>query len=201
MKLFQTAVCMAAGSSVFVQDSTVFDQQAIYFANHASHLDALLVWASLPAPVAECCVTAAAKDYWDKTSLHRFIANCLFKTVLIERKNVTRENNPLRQLHATIQQGNSLLIFPEGTRTSNCKSLRPFKSGLYHLAKSKPTLPVVPIYLHNLSRVLPKGELIPVPLMTRVFFGKPYYLNEDESREDFLIRMKAQLEGLRPHAQ
>ena len=92
--------------------------------------------------------------------------------MLIERKKVTRANNPMDQLVPVLRGGESLIIFPEGGRTTE-PEMRPFKSGLYYLGKAVPDVDLVPVYINNASRVLPKGELLPLPLLCSVIFGAP----------------------------
>jgi 1-acyl-sn-glycerol-3-phosphate acyltransferase len=165
---------------------------AIYYANHASHLDFAVVWASLPVALREQTSPAAAHDYWSKTKLRRWIALHLFQAVLIERVNVTRENNPMNALLQCLEQGRSILIFPEGTRRDD-GVIGEFKSGLYHLARSKPEVPLVPIMLDNLHRVMPKGSYAFVPIIVQVHFRAPMHLAEGETKPQFLERARAAL--------
>ena len=90
----------------------------------------------------------------------------------------------------------SVILFPEGTRGSGDEPAR-FKSGLYYIAKARPTLELVPVYLENLGRILPKGEFLPVPLLATATFGSPLRLVEGESRDAFLERARAAIIALR----
>lgn len=166
----------------------------IYFANHASHLDFAVVWAALPGHAREQLSPAAAEDYWNKTAFRRRIACGLFQAVLIPRANITRENNPIDRLSAQIQSGRSILIFPEGTRRED-GTVGEFKAGLYHLVRRFPGLPLVPVYLDNLSRILPKGSFLPVPIIAQAHFRQPIFFSPDESKADFLIRARMALLG------
>lgn len=156
----------------------------IYYANHSSHLDIILIRAALPFGQRRLLYTAAAADYWGKTRLHRWIATGLLNAVLIERKNVTRANNPIKALSKILAEGHDVLIFPEGKRNDAGTALE-FKSGLWHLAKSNPNAEVIPVLLENASRVLPKGDILPVPLICSVNFGqKP--LPYSDSCDDYI---------------
>jgi 1-acyl-sn-glycerol-3-phosphate acyltransferase len=168
---------------------------AIYFANHSSHLDFVTIWAALPKNVRARTRPVAGRDYWEKTALRRRIARDFFNAVLIERQHVTVATNPLAPMQAALEAGDSLIVFPEGTRSGD-GAIHEFKSGLYHLARGRPGIPLVPVYLQNLSRILPKGELLPVPLLGSLSIGTPIALSDDEAKSDFLTRARAAIQQL-----
>jgi len=159
----------------------------IYFANHTSMLDFVLLWSVLPDAIRRRTRPVAAHDYWSATPLRRWIAASLFRAVLIERKHVTRATNPLDPLLAILAAGESLILFPEGGRHDG-PTLAPFKSGLYHLAQKFPHVELIPVYVDNLNRVLPKGEILPIPLLCSVTFGAPFAVDLQEPKADFLVR-------------
>ena len=159
----------------------------VYFANHTSHLDAIVVWASLPASLRERTRPAAALDYWGDGRLRRFFAQRAFRAVLIERKDVRRDSNPLEALLDVLERGDSLILFPEGTRGDG-ERIGPFKGGLYHLARHRPDVELVPVHIDNLNRILPKGEFLVLPLLSCIRFGAPLRLENGENREIFLRR-------------
>jgi 1-acyl-sn-glycerol-3-phosphate acyltransferase len=171
------------------------ETRRIYFANHTSNFDFLVLWAVLPDEARKRTRPVAASDYWRGGRLRLFLAESVFRGVLIERKKVTRANNPMNQLVPVVSNGESLIIFPEGGRTTE-PEMRPFKSGLYYLGKAVPDVDLVPVYIDNASRVLPKGELLPLPLLCSVIFGEPLRLQKNESKEAFLTRARAAVEGL-----
>lgn len=168
---------------------------AIYFANHASHLDFAVVWAALPACERERASPAAAEDYWGGSALRRSVACGIFQAVLIPRSGITRVNHPLDRLGAVLEQGRSVIIFPEGTRRQDGE-VGEFKAGLYHLARRYPGIPLVPVHLENLSRILPKGTLLPVPVIAQAYFREAMRLREGESKPDFLKRARTVLLGM-----
>jgi 1-acyl-sn-glycerol-3-phosphate acyltransferase len=167
----------------------------VFFANHGSHLDAPLIWACLPPAWRDRTRPVAGRDYWERNALRRHLAAHVMHAVLIDRRAVSVRHNPLDALRAALNRGDSLLIFPEGTRSLD-GTLQPFKSGLYHLARDHPTLPLVPIYLENLSRILPKHELLPVPFVASVFVGPPLQCAPGEDKTAFLERARAALLAL-----
>lgn len=162
--------------------------QRIYFANHASHLDTVALWSALPPLLRHRTRPVAALDYWNKTVLHRYVAKDILNVVMIDRHRSTDED-PLTPVHAALNNKDSLIIFPEGTRNAQDQMLE-FKSGLYHLAKAHPRVELVPVYLDNARRSLPKGQFLPIPLTCLVKFGAPMQLL-DETKEDFLTRARA----------
>jgi 1-acyl-sn-glycerol-3-phosphate acyltransferase len=160
--------------------------QRIYFANHTSHIDTLALWSALPAVLRRRTRPIAARDYWGK-GLRNYIATRGFGAVLIDR---TRgESDPLDPLRASLHDGDSLIIFPEGTRGQGAVPA-PFRSGLFRLAGEFPGVELVPVYLDNLHRSLPKGALLPVPVVCTVRFGAPLKLLAGEAREAFLARAR-----------
>jgi 1-acyl-sn-glycerol-3-phosphate acyltransferase len=164
-------------------------QPCIYFANHASHLDFVVIWASLPAADRRRLSPAAAEDYWGKTALRRKVACGFFHAVLIPREGITRENHPIDRLSAALEEGRSLLVFPEGTRSGD-GTIGAFRPGLHHLASRFPEVPLVPVYLENLNRILPKGTLLPVPVIAQTHFRAPLHLEPGETKAAFLERAR-----------
>jgi 1-acyl-sn-glycerol-3-phosphate acyltransferase len=172
--------------------------QRVYFANHSSNLDAVVVWASLPKSLRERTRPVAAQDYWLKSAVRRYLALRVLNAVLIERIKVTAKTNPLTPMLAAIDEGSSLILFPEGGRMEGTQ-LSSFKSGIYHLASHRPDLQFVPAWIDNVNRVLPKGEILPVPMLGSITMGPPLKLEPEESRESFLERAKGALETLQKH--
>lgn len=172
--------------------------QRIYFANHSSNGDFVLLWTALPTPLRRRTRPVAALDYWLTSPLRAFIGREVFNAVLIDRRPEARTDDPVAQMVAALDQGSSLILFPEGQRNSSEATLLPFKSGLYHLAKARPGVDLVPVWIANLNRVMPKGEVIPVPLICTLTFGAPLHLVEAEAKDAFLARATQALLALRP---
>jgi 1-acyl-sn-glycerol-3-phosphate acyltransferase len=165
-------------------------RQRVYFANHSSHLDFLVLWSALPAAVRDRTRPVAARDYWENGRLRYYLATSVFHAILIERRYVEgQQNDAIDRLLEAIGERYSLILFPEGTRGREAEPAR-FRSGLFNLAQRRPDLELVPVYLRNLNRVLPKGEFLPVPLSSSVTFGPPIQVSESESREAFLERAR-----------
>lgn len=165
----------------------------IYFANHSSHADFATIWAALPADLRARTRPVAAADYWNASALRRYCAARVFRAILIDRAGGGEA--AIEQMVAALRGGNSLIIFPEGTRGDGTV-IAPFKSGLYHLAVAVPEAELIPVRLVNLNRVLPKGEAIPVPVIARLTFGPPVAIEPGESKASLLERARTAVVAL-----
>ena len=170
-------------------------EQRIYFANHQSHADLVLIWAALPQELRSITRPIAARDYWTASNFKRWITTEVFNAVYVEREKKGDED-PLQPLIDALESGDSLILFPEGTR-GHAEDPQAFKSGIYNLARRFPHVVLVPAWIHNVQRVMPKGEVIPVPVLCSVTFGEPVALGADEARADFLQRARSAVMALR----
>ncbi len=169
--------------------------QRVYYANHSSHMDTLLIWSSIPREHRRKVRPVAARDYWWASRWRRYIAEKVFHAVPLSRHRETANEDPLQPLHEALAQGYSLIIFPEGTRGDGAK-IQPFKKGLYHLIAQHPDVMLAPVHIDNLSRVLPKGESIPVPILCTVVFGPGFAMEQGEAKDDFIARAQSALQAL-----
>lgn len=177
-----------SGASVRWVDCEPDTCQRVYFANHTSHLDALIIWASLPKQIRALTRPVAATDYWTGGPVRRYLHK-IFNALLIDRKKVKVHNSPIDIMIREIGDKYSLIVFPEGGRNTTGE-MSQFKSGLFHLSKKRPDLELVPVYIDNLNRVMPKGELMPIPLLSCISIGAPIWLESGENRNDFLARAR-----------
>ena len=170
----------------------------IYFANHASHGDFILIWTVMPRALRRRARPVAAADYWLRGRLRRFAVERAFRAVLIDRHAGPFKADPIGRMVAALDEGGSLIFFPEGTRNTTAERFLPFKSGLYHLARARPAVELVPVWIENLNRVMPKGELVPIPLLCTVTFGAPLAAAAGEAKDAFNQRSHAALLALAP---
>lgn len=175
--------------------------QRIYFGNHNSHADFALIWASLPPRLRRMTRPVAGADYWEASPLRRYVIHQLLRGVVIARSRDGQAPDPVAQMAEALEGGDSLILFPEGTRNTTDELLLPIKTGIFHLASRCPQVELVPVWMENLGRLLPKGEIVPVPLICSIAFGKPLRLAEGEARDDFLNRIRDALLATREAAQ
>ncbi len=256
-------------------------EQRIYFANHQSHADLVMIWAALPEELRSITRPIAALDYWANTPFKRWITTEVFNAVYVERGGAPlvpsapaasastkpavptliptariepsmdpiepfmiqvpppapaafavkavqlplialpstepdasassaatatasdaiaspapEAADPLAPLIEALTSGDSIIIFPEGTRGHTGEPQK-FKSGLFTLAQLFPDVVLVPAWIDNIQRVMPKGEVVPVPILCSVTFGAPIRLEEGEERRPFLDRARDAVVALR----
>jgi 1-acyl-sn-glycerol-3-phosphate acyltransferase len=174
-------------------------EQRIYFANHQSHFDWVLIWAALPRDLRARTRPIAARDYWTASPFKAWITREIFNAVYVSRVPAAEraaEEDPLEPLVEALASGDSLVIFPEGTRSSKGEP-QAFKAGLYHLAEAFPAVQLIPVWIDNVQRVMPKGEVVPVPILCSVTFGAPVLLAPGEDKRIFLERARDAVVALR----
>ena len=170
-------------------------EQRIYFANHQSHADLVMIWAALPKELRHVTRAIAARDYWTKTPFKKWITSAVFNVIYVSRER-TADEDPLEPLMEALGNGDSIILFPEGTR-GHLGDPQPFKAGLYNLALKFPQVVLVPAWINNVQHVLPKGEVVPVPVLCSVTFGTPMQLQQGEDRRAFLERARNAVVELR----
>jgi 1-acyl-sn-glycerol-3-phosphate acyltransferase len=170
--------------------------QRVYFANHTSHLDAIVIWSALPPEVRLLTRPVAAKDYWTAGRIRYYLATRVFNAMLIDRTEIKVHQSPVDVMIREIGHRYSLIVFPEGGRTTG-EEVTEFKSGLYYLCKKRPDLELIPVYIDNMNRILPRGEVLPVPLLTCISFGPPIWLEAGEPKADFLRRAREAVRRLK----
>jgi 1-acyl-sn-glycerol-3-phosphate acyltransferase len=187
-----------SGARVRWIDCPAEPRPRVYFANHSSHLDFVVLWAALPQTIRTQTRPVAAQEYWESSWLRSYLATRVFQSLLVPRLNVAAlaGREALSPLLEQLDLGGSLILFPEGTRGDGTE-VAEFKSGLCQLCRERPEVEAVPVYLENLNHVLPKGGIIPKPLGSRVTFGPPLRTDRAEDSREFLSRARQALRELR----
>jgi 1-acyl-sn-glycerol-3-phosphate acyltransferase len=199
------AAQVLAGSSVRWVGCLPTDGQRVYIANHSSHFDFIVLWSYLPSRLRRLTRPVAARDYWERDMVRRYLAARVFNAVLIDRVATPGTasgqlgRQAVDQMAEALDDRHSLILFPEGTRGPG-EDLAPFRSGLYHLCHARPDVEVVPVYLENLNRILPKGHLLPVPMLSRITFGAPLRLQPAEEKDAFLERARTAIQEMKEAA-
>ncbi|NCN71177.1 MAG: 1-acyl-sn-glycerol-3-phosphate acyltransferase [Rhodoferax sp.] len=170
-------------------------EQRIYFANHQSHVDLVMIWAALPKELRHSTRAVAARDYWTKSPFKKWLTSAVFNVIYVSRTREADED-PLEPLIDALHAGDSLILFPEGTR-GHADEPQPFKAGLYNLALKFPHIELIPAWIANVQRVMPKGEVVPVPVLCSVTFGAPMLLQDGEDIHVFLQRARSAVLALR----
>ena len=170
--------------------------QRIYFANHTSHLDAVVLWSALPRDLRNVTRPVAAKDYWSKGWLKPHMARS-FNALLIDRQEIKVHRSPIDIMLEQMGDIYSLIVFPEGGRSSGEEEMGAFKSGLYYMGKKRPDLELVPVYIDNVNRILPRGEFLPVPMLSCITIGPPIFLESGEPKNEFLKRARESVRRLK----
>lgn len=172
-------------------------RQRVYYSNHTSNGDMPMIWSVLPPALRREVRPVAAADYWLKNKLRAFVGPEVFNCVLIDRRPEVNDK-PMDKILAALDEGSSLIIFPEGNRNMTEADLLPFKAGLYNIGLARPNVDLVPTWVANLNTIMPKGEIIPLPLICTVTFGVPVHVQSGESKDAFLARAAKALSDLKP---
>jgi 1-acyl-sn-glycerol-3-phosphate acyltransferase len=189
--LLAMCVRFATGVRVVGEVEGWTGKACVFFANHGSNLDALVIWAALPREIRDNTSPVAARDYWTKNAIRRWISGKIFHAVLLNRKGRPDDrSHPLQGLFETMEKGRSIIIFPEGTRSPDGK-LNVFKPGIFHIRERFSECAMIPVSLQNLNRILPKGQAVPLPLIGRITVHPPLAIMPAEDRASFLARARA----------
>ena len=186
------------GARILWEGSAPTATQRVYYANHGSHGDFALLWACLPVELRARTRPVAGLDYWGQGALRRYVSKKVIRAVLIDRDPATRVHDPIEQMANALADGDSLIVFPEGTRNTTDASLLPFKSGIFHLARKCPDVDFVPVWIENSRRVMPKGSLLPIPLLCTLTVGAPIRIQADEEKTAFVERTRNALAAMMP---
>ncbi|MDR2921114.1 MAG: 1-acyl-sn-glycerol-3-phosphate acyltransferase [Tannerella sp.] len=173
------------------------ENQFIIVANHNSHLDTMALLASLPGKIVYKVRPVAAADYFGKTKTKEKLVNYFVNTLLIPRKRDEGdpENDPINKMIHAIDNGYSLIIFPEGTR-GEPEIPQPLKPGIAYVLKNRPHIKYIPVYMTGMGTAMPKDDALIVPFESTLVYGKPVQVASTEIR-DILKQIGADLNSLK----
>ena len=170
----------------------------IIAANHNSHMDTLVLMSLFPLARLPRVRPVAAADYFLKNKWVAWFSAQFIGIIPISRKATSAHDSPLAAVNQALAAGQTIIIFPEGSR-GQAETLSPFKTGVAHLAKAFPHIPVVPVYIDGAGKVLPKGEALFVPFVMDVHIGEPLYYSHKNSQA-FVEQLATRIQQLRGFA-
>ncbi|MFK8113682.1 MAG: lysophospholipid acyltransferase family protein [Rubripirellula sp.] len=183
------------GTNVRRQELLPETGPAIIVANHNSHLDVFALMNVLGLKRLRQVRPVAAADYFLTRRLRAWFATRIVGIIPIDRTKIRREDgkHPLDPISNVIQEGGIVLLFPEGSR-GEPEQMAQLQSGVAHLAKRHPEVPIVPVFMHGLGKALPKGEAILVPFFCDLFVGHP--LTKGLKKKEFMNELEQKMNEL-----
>lgn len=157
-------------------------KQFIIVSNHNSHIDTMALMSSLSFNQLPKTHPVAAGDYFGGSPIKAFFSRLFTNAILIRRSKDGGSENPIDQMSQALQKGNSLILFPEGSR-GEPEKMQEFKKGIGILLQKHPKIPFLPVYMSGMGKVLPKGERLLVPFDSYVVFGEPTFRSSEDVTE------------------
>lgn len=174
------------------------EKQFIIVANHNSHLDTMTILSSLPRSIIHKVKPVAAADHFGKTRMKSKLSNFFVNTLLIQRKRDKENpaNDPVHKMLKALDDGYSLILFPEGTR-GDPEVRQPLKPGVALLLTQRPHIKYVPAYMKGMGKAMPKNDSLIVPHTSSILFGRPKAVKEGQRIEELLRQIEGDFEELR----
>jgi 1-acyl-sn-glycerol-3-phosphate acyltransferase len=166
---------------------------AVLVANHNSHLDAVTLMSLFPLRMLPKLRPVAAQDYFFRNPLLKWFALHIMGIIPLDREVKSKRKHPLAGINEALDRGEIVIVFPEGSRGAP-EQLGDFKAGIAHIAKKSPEAPIIPIFMHGLGKVLPKGEALLIPFFLDVFIGEP--IPWEGNKTEFMEHMTNQMTAL-----
>jgi len=180
--LMRNFLRIIVGVKYFNVESLSKNNQFIIVSNHNSHLDTMAIMSVLNLAQLEKVHPVAAGDYFGKSALKAYITKLFTNALLIQRTKTVNSQNPIELMFECLDRGDSLILFPEGSRGEPQK-MQQFKKGIGIVLQKYPNIPYIPVFMQGMGKILPKGESLLVPFDAYVVFGEPSYSNSNEIEE------------------
>jgi len=187
-------VLIISGVHVVGKEKLPLKGPYIIAANHNSHLDTMVLMSIFPLSKINQVKPVAAADYFMKNKYFAWFSQNVIGIIPLKRRPTKAEGHPLLGVTKALKKGDIVIVFPEGSRGVP-EEMGTFKTGIAHLAKEFPSIPVVPIYIHGAGKALPKGEALFVPFIIDVNIGEALYF-EDEDNKSFTVRLEKSIKEL-----
>ena len=159
-------------------------KQFILIANHNSHMDTMALMSAIPSRFIHRVHPIAARDFFGGSLFSRILMRYLVNATLIRRDREDPDRDPIDDMDKMLKKQRSLILYPEGSRGMPGK-MSNFKRGLGYLVQRNPNINVIPVYLENIYKTLPKGKKLILPYNCSIKFGQPIKFNSLEM-EDIL---------------
>lgn len=170
------------GLRVFGEKQPINKHPFILIANHSSHMDTVSLLNLIPLKSLRKVKPVAAADYFAKNTLIAWLSDTFMNILPIDRAKITKENNPIKLMGDVLKNNQSIIVFPEGTRSLDGE-FNQFKTGVARLIIQNPDIPIVPCYLTNMYKAMPKGELLPIPFICDIYIGESFLVQGDDIQE------------------
>ncbi len=170
------------------------EKQFIIVANHNSHLDTMALMSVMPSKILPKVKPVAAIDHFGKTKFQQKLSNYFINTLLISRTG----GSAIKQMKQALDEGYSLIIFPEGSRGEPDEE-QAMKPGVALLLALCPQTKYVPVYMTGMGKAMPKGDNLIVPYESFLYFGRPTTIQSTDKKE-ILLQIEQDIKGLKKRA-
>lgn len=178
----RTFLKLIVGVKYINKDALSKEKLFIIVSNHNSHIDTMALMAALNYSQLHITHPVAAGDYFGSSALKSKVTKLFTNALLIPRKPVNGAQNPIRMMTDCLNKGDSLILFPEGSR-GEPEKMQEFKKGIGLLLKMNNKVPYIPVFMKGMGRILPKGERLLVPFDSYVHIGNPVFCSSENTDE------------------
>jgi len=193
--IVRPVILLIAGVHLRGREHLPVDGPCIIAANHNSHVDTMVLISIFPLRKITKIRPVAAADYFMKNRFFAWFSLNVIGIIPLSRRPKKSEGHPFAKVDEALSKGDIVIVFPEGSR-GEVEQLAAFKTGIAHLAKSFPEVPVLPIFIRGAGKCLPKGEALFVPFIVDVVLGEPMKIEEGESNKAFTLRLEEKIKSL-----